>query len=106
MKVLRSCSRVCVSIALVAGVGLGITSCAAEPDEPASAEPAVAEPAAAPREASSLAVPAAGQVTFVCINLDDGELFGRPLGTLAACQAVCPAPAVCLRCVGNINDCI
>lgn len=104
-KVLWSCSSVVFTVALAAG--LGGAGCVAASDEAAAAEPTAVESPATPREAPSLTLPApAAQVSFVCLDFDNGDVFGRPQATLAACQAACPAPAVCIRCVGAINDCI
>jgi hypothetical protein len=102
-----SCSSTLLTIALVTGLGLGAAGCAVESDEPASAEPAVIEQSAPLLQASGPGTPAAfpRQVTFICEDFSNGNVFAVK-STLAACEAACPAPAVCFRCALNINDCI
>jgi hypothetical protein len=106
-KFSRSCSSALLTVALAAGLGLGAAGCAAESDEPASAEPAVAEQSAPLLQASDPATPAAfpRQVTFICEDFSNGNVFAVK-STLAACEAACPAPAACFRCTLNVNDCI
>ena len=98
----RSRSSVLLTIALAAGLGLGAASCAAQPDEPATAGPAVAEQSAPLYEPSGAATPAALQIVFACLD-PSGDRVGLPKSTLAACQAACPAGDSCVRCVWQNN---